>query len=59
MFKKIVSLLLAALMCTAMAVSFASCKKTEEDEIPVVKKDKGIFDDADLAAFNKDNKATA
>lgn len=58
MFKKIVSLLLAALMCTAVAFSFASCKKTDEDEIPVVKKDKGIFDDADLAAFNQANKAT-
>ena len=40
-------------------VSFASCKKADEDEIPVVKKDKGIFDDADLAAFNQANQATA
>lgn len=59
MFKKILSLLLAVLMCAAAAVSFASCKGTEEDEVPMTRKDKGIFDDAALAAFNKNTTATA
>lgn len=59
MFKKIVSLMLAVLMCAVAAVSFVSCKEAESDEIPEVKKDKGIFDDADLAAFNASTKATA
>lgn len=59
MFKKIVSLLLVAVMCAAACFAFVSCKSTDDGEIEKVKKDKGIFDDADLAAFNAATKATA
>lgn len=59
MFKKLVSLLLAVLMCAAAMVALVSCKKTEEDDVPMVRKDKGIFDDAALAAFNTTTTATA
>lgn len=58
MFKKIVSLLLAVLMCAVAAASFVSCKDTDGGDVEKVKKDKGIFDDADLANFNKNTKAT-
>lgn len=59
MFKKVVAILLAVLMCAAAAVSFVSCKDSDGDAISEDKKDKGIFDDADLAAFKASTVATA
>ncbi len=59
MFKKLLSVLLAVLMCTVAVFSFASCKTGEHSEVEKVKKDKGIFDDADLATFKASTTATA